>query len=225
MTTMRLTGHSLGYWEERLAKEKAAASTMRGLPHRDHSQLVDLLHDRGLLPDPPSNYATAGAPVVLSKGRAGYAWRDYSQGHNPVAGFNTRWLHYDDSPFYLARSASASTDAFPMAPRMEGAMQSARSTAQLYSQTALPPDSPETWRSLRNSPSSPTRTGPSSPTRTGRRFYSPTARPEPGTLNHLLSPPVIDPVLGASPEPVAGSAVPKRAFSSYCDYLVKATAA
>ena len=67
----------------------------------------------------------------------------------------------------------------------------ARSTAQLYSQTALPPVSPETWRSLRNSPS---------PTRTGRRFYSPTARPEPGTLNHLLSPPVIDPVLGAPPE-------------------------
>ena len=215
MTTIALTGRGLGHWEQRLMKEELAASTTRGMPYSNHSQLIDLLHDRGLLPDPPPA-REVGAPVVLSKNRAGYAWRDYSQGHNPVAGFNTRWMHYEDSPFYMARSASASSDAFPMAPRMEGALRSARSNAQLYSQTALPPVSPETWRSLRSTPS---------PTRTGRRFYSPsTARPEAGTLNHLLSPPVIDPVLGAPPEPMAGSAVPKRAFSSYRDYLVRSAA-
>lgn len=195
MSTMHLTGRGMGHWEERLKKEELAAAATRGIPYRNHPQLVDQLHDRGLLPDPPENYSfldrttgrmcgqgRRGAPVVLSKKRAGYAWRDYSQGHNPVAGFNTRWQHHGDSPFYLDRSASASSDAFPAAPRMEGALRAASSSAQLYSRwalarTMLSPVSPETWRSPRSTPSPP---------RTGRRFYSPSAvRPEPFTFNHL----------------------------------------
>ena len=161
MTTAALQGRAQATWEQRLYKEELSASATRGAPFYDQSRLLDFMADRSLSPDPDRK----GAPVHLSKGRAGYAWRDYSQGHNPVAGFNTRWMMGDATPYYSTRAQSATTDSFPSLPRMQGALMTSRSIAQLHSQAKLPPVSPTLQRSMSSSSSlSP------SPARTGRRF-------------------------------------------------------
>lgn len=123
MTTMPLHGRGLAAWEQRLAKESLSATVSRGAPFGNQARLLNFMEDRRLTSDPmrplTSDQMRGNWTWHMTKGQSGLAWREYSQARNPIAGYNTRWRHYEDVPYYPDRSASSTTDSFPSEPRMQ----------------------------------------------------------------------------------------------------------
>ena len=117
MTSLSLQ-YANHYWEDRLRKESLAASMHEGAPHHDQHEM-----HRFLAAD---REGTRGNWTMhRTKSRASLAWQEYAHGKNPITGYDTRYRHDRDLPFFPPRSpearrpaTSTATDAFPSEPRM-----------------------------------------------------------------------------------------------------------
>ena len=117
MTSLSLQ-YANQYWEDRLRKESLAASMHEGAPHHDQCEM-----HRFLAAD---REGTRGNWTMhRTKSRASIAWQEYAHGKNPITGYDTRYRHDADLPFFPPRSpearrpaTSTATDAFPSEPRM-----------------------------------------------------------------------------------------------------------
>ena len=117
MTSLSLQ-YANQYWEDRLRKESLAASMHEGAPHHDQCEM-----HRFLAAD---REGTRGNWTMhRTKSRASLAWQEYAHGKNPITGYDTRYRHDADLPFFPPRSpearrpaTSTATDAFPSEPRM-----------------------------------------------------------------------------------------------------------
>jgi len=105
----RLAGH----WRERVAKERNSIATVTGLPYATLTDLKKTINSRNLLPHTDAAYCT--------KARSSFAWNDYKDGHNPIAGYCVRWPITGDPPFSRHRTESVATAQFPAEPRFERA--------------------------------------------------------------------------------------------------------